>query len=80
MALDGLVVHAIVQQLQTCVGGRISKIHIPSANDILLQIRVQSMNLRLLLSANPTSLPTQRMHLCSVCCFGNTVRAALLNQ
>jgi predicted ribosome quality control (RQC) complex YloA/Tae2 family protein len=54
MALDGLVVHAIVQELQMCVGGRISKIHIPSANDILLQIRAQSSNLRLLLSANPT--------------------------
>ncbi|MDB5052537.1 MAG: hypothetical protein JWM44_587 [Bacilli bacterium] len=54
MALDGLVVHAIVQELQACVGGRISKIHIPSGNDILLQIRSQSSNLRLLLSANPT--------------------------
>jgi predicted ribosome quality control (RQC) complex YloA/Tae2 family protein len=54
MALDGLVVHAIVAELQACVGGRISKIHIPSANDILLQIRAQNSNLRLLLSANPT--------------------------
>jgi predicted ribosome quality control (RQC) complex YloA/Tae2 family protein len=54
MALDGLVVHAIVQELQSCVGGRISKIHMPSGNEILLQLRAQNSNLRLLLSANPT--------------------------
>jgi predicted ribosome quality control (RQC) complex YloA/Tae2 family protein len=54
MSLDGLVVHAIVQELQSCVGGRISKIHIPSASEVLLQIRAQNSNLRLLLSANPT--------------------------
>jgi predicted ribosome quality control (RQC) complex YloA/Tae2 family protein len=54
MALDGLVVHAIVQELQSCVGGRISKIHIPSSSDILLQIRAQNSNFKLLLSANPT--------------------------
>jgi predicted ribosome quality control (RQC) complex YloA/Tae2 family protein len=54
MSLDGLVVHAIVHELQSCVGGRISKIHIPSASEVILQIRAQNSNLRLLLSANPT--------------------------
>lgn len=54
MALDGLVVHAIVHELQACIGGRISKIHMPSGNEILFQLRAQSNNVRLLLSANPT--------------------------
>ncbi|NOV03271.1 Rqc2 family fibronectin-binding protein [Paenibacillus planticolens] len=54
MALDGLVLHAIVHELQTCVGGRINKIHQPSENDIILQIRAQGQNVKLLLSANPT--------------------------
>ena len=54
MALDGIVVHAIVNELQSCIGGRIGKIHLPSKQDILLQIRAQNSNHRLLLSANPT--------------------------
>lgn len=54
MALDGLVVHSIVHELQSLVGGRIGKIHQPSSNDILLQIRSHSGGSKLLLSANPT--------------------------
>ncbi|SFL47945.1 Predicted component of the ribosome quality control (RQC) complex, YloA/Tae2 family, contains fibronectin-binding (FbpA) and DUF814 domains [Paenibacillus sp. 1_12] len=54
MSLDGLVVHSLVQELQACVGGRINKIHMPSGNDIILQLRAQGSNLKLLLSANPT--------------------------
>jgi predicted ribosome quality control (RQC) complex YloA/Tae2 family protein len=54
MALDGLVLHAIVHELQACIGGRINKIHQHSENDILFQIRAQGQNLKLLLSANPT--------------------------
>ncbi|WP_010269816.1 Rqc2 family fibronectin-binding protein [Paenibacillus senegalensis] len=54
MALDGIVVHAIVHELQECVGGRIGKIHQPSENEILLQIRAKGKTRRLLLSANPT--------------------------
>ncbi|GIP32942.1 NFACT family protein [Paenibacillus sp. J2TS4] len=54
MALDGIVTRAIVRELQACVGGRISKIHQPSNNDVLLHIRSQGNNYRLLLSANPT--------------------------
>lgn len=54
MALDGIVVHAIVHELQECVGGRIGKIHQPSENEILLQIRTKGKTRRLLLSANPT--------------------------
>ncbi|SDM95051.1 Predicted component of the ribosome quality control (RQC) complex, YloA/Tae2 family, contains fibronectin-binding (FbpA) and DUF814 domains [Paenibacillus sp. yr247] len=54
MALDGLVLHAIVHELQACVGGRINKIHQPSENDVILHIRAQGQNVKLLLSANPT--------------------------
>ncbi|WP_261305905.1 Rqc2 family fibronectin-binding protein [Paenibacillus andongensis] len=54
MALDGLVLHAIVHELQACVGGRINKIHQPTENDVIMHIRAQGQNLKLLLSANPT--------------------------
>ncbi len=54
MALDGLVLHAIVHELQMCVGGRINKIHQPTENDIIMHIRAQGQNVKLLLSANPT--------------------------
>ncbi|GAA4871030.1 tRNA modification protein RqcH [Paenibacillus vulneris] len=54
MSLDGLVVHSLVHELQRCVGGRINKVHMPSEHDIVLQLRAQGSNLKLLLSANPT--------------------------
>lgn len=54
MALDGLVVRAIRDELQACIGGRINKIHQPTENDIILHIRAQGQNKRLLLSASPT--------------------------
>lgn len=54
MALDGLVLHAIVHELQACVGGRINKIHQPTENDVIMHIRAQGQNVKLLLSANPT--------------------------
>jgi predicted ribosome quality control (RQC) complex YloA/Tae2 family protein len=54
MALDGLVVHSLVHELQSCAGGRIGKIHQPTNQDIVMQIRSQNGNHKLLLSANPT--------------------------
>lgn len=54
MALDGLVIHAIVNELQSCVGGRINKIHQPSEHDLIFHIRAQRNNIKLLLSAQPT--------------------------
>ncbi|MCM3040337.1 NFACT family protein [Paenibacillus motobuensis] len=54
MALDGIVTHSIVHELQICVGGRINKIHQPTDNDIIIQLRSRGGNRRLLLSANPT--------------------------
>ncbi|MCD1257913.1 NFACT family protein [Paenibacillus athensensis] len=60
MALDGLVLRAIVHELQSCAGARINKIHQPSEHDIVMQLRAQGRNVRLLLSANPTY---PRMHM-----------------
>ncbi|ANE47469.1 hypothetical protein SY83_15605 [Paenibacillus swuensis] len=54
MALDGLVVRAIVHELQMCVGSRINKIHQPNPHEIIWQVRAQGANRKLLLSANPT--------------------------
>jgi predicted ribosome quality control (RQC) complex YloA/Tae2 family protein len=54
MALDGIVTRSIVHELQVCVGGRINKIHQPSSRDIMIHLRSQGENRKLLLSANPT--------------------------
>lgn len=54
MAFDGVVTRAVAQELHRLIGGRISKIHQPHHSDILLQIRTQGENVKLLLSANPT--------------------------
>ncbi|EFM12943.1 Fibronectin-binding A domain protein [Paenibacillus curdlanolyticus YK9] len=54
MALDGIVIRAVVHELQSCVGGRIHKIHQPNPHDLVLQIRGGANPGKLLLSANPT--------------------------
>lgn len=54
MSLDGIVTRSIVHELQAAVGGRINKIHQPSPNDIVIQLRSAGGGRRLLLSANAT--------------------------
>ncbi|WP_166238130.1 Rqc2 family fibronectin-binding protein [Paenibacillus turpanensis] len=54
MALDGLVVRAIVHELQACAGGKINKIYQPTEQDIVMFIRSGGQNYKLLLSASPT--------------------------
>ncbi|PYE45603.1 fibronectin/fibrinogen-binding protein [Paenibacillus barcinonensis] len=54
MALDGIVTRAIVHELQGCIGGRISKIHQPNGHDMVLTLRAQRGNSKLLVSASPT--------------------------
>lgn len=54
MALDGIVTHAITQDLQRCVGARIHKIHQPSDYELVFSIRGAGTQGKLLLSANPT--------------------------
>jgi predicted ribosome quality control (RQC) complex YloA/Tae2 family protein len=60
MALDGLVTHALVNQLQQLAGAKINRIHQPSQYDVIFNVRYQGQNGKLLLSANPTY---PRMHL-----------------
>ncbi|NIK75731.1 putative ribosome quality control (RQC) complex YloA/Tae2 family protein [Paenibacillus castaneae] len=54
MALDGIVTHAITQDLQRCVGARIHKIHQPTDHELVFSIRGAGTQGKLLLSANPT--------------------------
>ncbi|MGF2941812.1 fibronectin-binding protein EfbA [Enterococcus xiangfangensis] len=55
MSFDGVFTHAMVQELKDqLVTGRISKIHQPYENEIVLIIRAQGKNQRLLLSAHPS--------------------------
>ncbi len=53
MALDGLVVAAIVHELrQSLINSKIEKIHQPEADEIIIAIRGQGKNLKLLLSSS----------------------------
>ena len=61
MSFDGLVTKAVVHECSSVLTkGRISKIYQPSDTDIVLQIRANGENRRLLLSAN---LTFPRVHL-----------------
>ena len=54
MSFDGFFTHHIVNELNTqLAGGRISKIHQPYPNEIILVMRSQGKNHKLLLSAHP---------------------------
>jgi len=54
MSMDGIVIRAVVHELQSCVGSRIHKIHQPTPHDLVVQIRGGQTPGKLLLSANPT--------------------------
>ena len=55
MSFDGIFTHLMAKELNdTLVGGRISKIHQPYDNELMLVIRSQGKNHILLLSAHPT--------------------------
>lgn len=55
MSFDGVFTHLMVQELnQVLEGGRISKIHQPYDNELVLIIRNQGKNHKLLLSVHPT--------------------------
>lgn len=54
MSYDGLFTHAMVNELrETILGGRISKVHQPYNNELILRIRANRKNHHLLLSAHP---------------------------
>lgn len=55
MSFDGVFTHLIIEELnQHLIGGRINKIHQPYENEIILSIRSQGKNHKLLLSAHPS--------------------------
>lgn len=55
MSFDGIFTHLMVDELnQQLSGGRISKIHQPYENEIILTIRSQGKNHKLLISAHPS--------------------------
>lgn len=57
MALDGIVISAVVQELKSCIlGGRISKIAQPEPDELMLTIKNERKTYRLLISAG-ASLP-----------------------
>lgn len=55
MSFDGLFTRAMVKELSTHLkGGRINKIHQPFPNELVLNIRANGKNYKLLLSAHPS--------------------------
>ncbi|GMA70501.1 hypothetical protein GCM10025879_17470 [Leuconostoc litchii] len=64
MPLDGLFTHAIVHELNSLiVGGRITKVHQPYSNEIVLVVRNNGQNYPLLLSAHPSYSRAQITHI-----------------
>jgi len=63
MSLDGITTHFLAKELnERLVGGRIDKIYQPDRYDIVISVRQESQNFRVLLSANPSG---PRIHICS---------------
>ncbi|EOS8016579.1 fibronectin-binding protein EfbA [Enterococcus hirae] len=55
MSFDGVFTHAMINELrEILLSGRISKIHQPYENEVVLVIRSRGKNQRLLLSAHPS--------------------------
>src|SRR5690606_7820253 len=54
MAFDGLFTAAIAQELQQIKNGRISKIHQPNAQEVVLLVRAGRSNYKLLVSTHPS--------------------------
>ena len=56
MALDGLVIHSIVSELSSKIlGGKIDKVYQPEDDEILLHIRNDKENFKLVLSASSSN-------------------------
>ncbi len=61
MPLDGIAIHAVTSELKkNLIGGKIDKIYQPERDEIILTVRNQGRNYRLLLSASPNHA---RIHL-----------------
>src|SRR3954463_13321292 len=60
MSFDGLFTRAMVKELMNLLkGGRISKVHQPYKNEIILVVRANGKNHKLLLSAHPSHARVQ---------------------
>ena len=56
MALDGLVIHSLACELKTkLVGGKVDKIHQPESDELVLYIRNNKENFRLVLSSSASN-------------------------
>lgn len=56
MPLDGITAKCLAAELNSSLrDARVDKIHQPDRHDIVLLLRLESSNVRLLLSANPSS-------------------------
>jgi len=63
MSLDGITTHFLAKELnERLTGGRIDKIYQPDRYDIILLVRQESKNYRILMSANPSG---PRIHISS---------------
>ena len=58
--MDGIVIHALVQELKELIGAKINKIHQISPHEIIWQIRNKGQNYKLYFSAHPVYA---RLHL-----------------
>ena len=62
MAFDGLFTISMTSELQQLVSGRISKIHQPNSQEILMHIRAQGKNYKLLFSVHSSYSRVQITH------------------
>lgn len=51
--MDGILLHALIHELQALAGAKINKIHQPNAHEVVIQCRNHGRNLKLLMSAHP---------------------------
>ncbi len=91
MAFDGLFTRAITHEIANSLyTGRISKIYQPSKYEILLHIRANGKNQKLILSAHPTyarfTLNKSKFmihlhfHQCSVCFFVSILEGGFIKK
>ena len=64
MALDGLVIHCIVNELnKKLLGGKIDKVYQPENDEVVLHIRNNKENFKLVLADPPISVvEIRRVH------------------
>lgn len=88
MALDGLVIHSLVDELSTkLVGGKVDKVYQPEDDEIVLYIRNNKENYKLVLScsssnprvyiANDYKKENPKKHLCFACFLESTYKVEI---